>query len=195
MTPAPADLRPVAVSVDTPERFAAWRALEGLPPDQLACVPGIAGTNLVCLRVWERATRRWVLTSDLAAWGTTAEALLRTVADQGPQGLARAELVPVEGSTDTYLRLVDPDWAAVAFLRPDLVVARLGGGAVRVAVPEDRVLLAWRADPPGEVSELDRVMAVGVHEWFTAGASPVSPWVFTWDGQTWTPFVRAVPRP
>lgn len=195
MTPAPADLRAVVVSVDTPERFAAWRAMEGLPPESLACVPGVAGVNLVCLRVWEHATRRWVLASDLRTWSTDPITVLHQVAEQAPAALQRAELVPIEGTGERYLRLVDPDWAVAGFLRPDLLTARLGGGAIRVAVPEDRVLLAWKVTDPAGASELDRMMAVGVHEWWSRGASPVSPRVFTWSGTEWTTFGQAVPRP
>lgn len=192
--PAVADLRPVAVSADTPERFAAWRVLEGRPPDTLACVNGATGAHVVCLRVWERTARRFVTGADLAAWGTDAPTLLRAVAGEAAPALARAELVPIEGTPDRYLRLVDHDgWAAVGLLRPDLVAARLGGGPIRVAVPNEDVLLAWPVRDVTAPTPLDRVMAVGVREWFDRAPDQVSPRVLTWDGATWTSFGEAVP--
>jgi hypothetical protein len=195
VTPAAADLRPVVVSVDTPERFAAWRALDGQAPDTLACVEGAGAVHRVCLRVWERATRRFVLGSDLAAWRTDAVTLLRTVAAAAEPAVGRAELVPVEGTDERYLRLLDSDgWSAVGLLRPDLVAERLGGGAIRVAVPNEGVLLAWTVRDPTAPSELDRLMSVGVREWYDRAPAQVSPRVLTWDGAAWTVFGEAVPR-
>ncbi len=194
MIPPASDLRPVVVSTDTPERFAAWRAMEGQAPDALACV-GLADTHLVCLRVWEQARRRFVLRSDLTAWKTDAAQLLREVAAASGPAVDRAELRTVEGGTERYLELVDRDgWAGVGLLRPDLVSKRLGGGPIRVAVPVEGVLLAWSVTDPKGASELDRVMAVGVREWFDRAEAKVSPRMLTWDGTSWTTFGEAVPR-
>jgi hypothetical protein len=195
MSPDDTDLRPVVVSTDTPERVAAWRALEGRSPDALACIDGPTRAHLVCLRVWEGPRRRWVLASDVASWGRSGADLLRGASAGAPAAVARAELVPIDGTPDRYLRLLDPDgWAAAGLLRPDLLVARLGGGPVRVAIPAEGVLLAWPARQPAAASELDRVMAVGVREWFDRGTAPVSPLVLTWDGATWSTFGEAVPK-
>ena len=50
--------------------------------------------------------------------------------------VAAASWVPVEGTTDRYLRLVDGDgWAAAGLLVPDAVAARLGAPDPAAARP------------------------------------------------------------
>ncbi len=187
----PADrLRPVLVSTDTPEGYASWRAARSLAPDPLACETVWAGTNLLCFRLWEGQKRRFVLASDLAAWQVPITDLHTSVGRHAAEHVARAELVPIEGTEASWLRLLDGDgWAAAGLFRPDLVADRLGGLPVRVAVPVEGALVAWRAQ--GE--EIDRIMAVGVREIFEKGPAEVSPRIWSWDGKMWLPYGEAVP--
>ncbi|MEQ1502962.1 MAG: hypothetical protein ABMB14_12065, partial [Myxococcota bacterium] len=129
--------------------------------------------------------------ADLRAWTVSAGDLRATVATRSDAAVAGAELVPIAGMNASYLRLVDADgWAAAGALRPELVAARLGGGAIRVAVPAQSVLVAWRVGDPA----IDTVMAVGVRELFEQQPGPVSPKIHTWDAGRWTPFGEAVPK-
>ena len=187
----PADrLRPSLVAVDTPDRYALWRAQHALPADEPVCEVAWTSTALLCYRVWEGDERRFVLSSDLAAWGATVADLHAIVARAAEAHLAQAVLVPVEGTPQSYLQLLDGDgWSAAGVLRPDLVVARLGGGPVRMAAPVQGALLAWRS----EGADLDRIMAVGVKEIHDRGPQSVSPHVWEWNGKVWLPFGEAVP--
>lgn len=188
--PPTEDLRPVLAPIDAPEGYARWRQDRGLAPDPLACAPAWPGTALLCFRVWEGSRRRWVTQGDLAAWGVPVEGLVTTVAEASRAVIGRAEVVPVEGMEARYLRLVDGDgWAAVGFLHPELVAERLGGLPIRLAVPSEGVLVAWR---PGGLA-LDKVLAVGVRELYDAQPGGVTPKILQWDGSTWLPFGEATP--
>jgi hypothetical protein len=187
-----AALRPVVAPADVDERFARHQLAEGRLPEHLACTPLWPSYAELCFRVWEDGQRRWVTVGDAAKWSLPPDALARAVARRAPEHLRDAEMVQVEGMEARYLRLVDGDgWAAAGLLRPGGLSERLGGLPIRVAVPADSVLLAWRAGD----ADLDRVMAIGVRELYDATPGPVTPKVFTWDGDRWTPFGEAAPTP
>ena len=188
---APDGLRPVVGSVDVGERFVRWLGEQGLAPEHLVCEPVWPEVAQLCFRVWDQGKRRWVVGHDLGTWGVDEPGLRAAVTPLAEAHLKQAELVPIGGMTTSYLRLVDGDgWAASGLLRPDLLVARLGGGPIRVAVPADSVLISWKAQ--GE--EVDRIMAVGVRELYdSARTGAVSPKVVTWDGLKWESFGEARP--
>lgn len=187
---APEGLRPVMATPDTPERYRMWRLVEQLPEDDLACEPIWPDTALLCFRLWENGKRRWVGESDLRAWRTNVAALEAQVAAHAGPKLQAAELVPIEGMNTTYLRLVDGDgWAAAGLLHPELLAERLGGLPIRVAVPNDTVLVAWKA----QGKDVDQVMAVGVRELYDQQSGGVSPQIRQWDGESWLPFGQALP--
>jgi hypothetical protein len=188
---APPDgLRPVVGSADVGERFVRWLGEQGLAPEHLVCEPVWPEVAQLCFRVWDQGKRRWVVGRDLATWGVDEPGLRAAVTPLAEAHLSAAELVPIGGTAASYLRLVDGDgWAAAGLLRPDLLVQKLGGGPIRVAVPAESVLVAWKAQ--GE--DVDRIMAVGVRELFDTTKNPVSPKVETWDGLKWEPFGEARP--
>lgn len=187
----PAGLRPVAASVDAPGRYQAWRTAQGLPPAQLHCEPLWPEVSLLCFRVWEDGRRRWVEQADLGRWGVSAEALRAAVEQASAAPIEGAQPVSIEGMSERYLQLVDGDgWAVAGLLRPELLAQRLGGGPLRVAMPSQGVLVAWR--PAG--LEVDKVMAVGVQELYASQPDALSPRVFLWSGTAWRPFGQAVPR-
>ena len=94
--------------------------------------------------------------------------------------------------TASYLKLVDGDgWAAAGALRPDLLAEKVGGLPLRMAMPAEGVLLAWK----GGEAEVDRVMAVGVKEMYDQLPGAVSPRIVTWDGAKLAPYGQAVPKP
>jgi hypothetical protein len=184
-------LRPVVASVSAPQRHQAWQTAEGLPADPIVCDPLWQDIALLCFRTWEEGKRRWVTASDAASWKTDAKALRALLQEQAPAHAQAAEMVPVQGMNASYLRLVDGDgWAAALALRPELLAERLGGLPVRVAMPAEGVLVAWKVGAP----ELDQVMAVGVREMYEQMSGAVSPRVVTWDGKKYTPFGQAIPR-
>jgi hypothetical protein len=184
-------LRPVVASVSAPQRHQAWQMAEGMPTDPLVCDPLWQDIALLCFRTWEGGKRRWVTASDAASWKTDAKAMRALLALQAAAHVQRAEMVPVSGMSASYLRLVDGDgWAAALALRPDLLAERLGGAPVRVAMPAEGVLVAWKVGTP----ELDQVMAVGVREMYEQMKGAVSPRVVTWDGAKFVPFGQAIPK-
>jgi hypothetical protein len=186
---APSGLRPVVAAPDAPQRYAAWRMTEGLEPERLAC-DVVWPEALLCLRVWEDGGRRWASTRDLERWGIGLPAARASLAEAARTHVESAPLVPIEGMAAKYLRLADGDgWAAAGLLRPDLLAERLGGLPLRVAIPSQGVMVAWRAQGP----EVDKVMAVGVRELFEQQPQPVTPKVYQWDGARWAPFGEAVP--
>jgi hypothetical protein len=186
----PDGLRPVVGTADVGERFARWLGEEGMPPEHLICEPFWPEVASLCFRVWDKGKRRWVVGGDLQAWGVD-EPALKAAATAGAEAKIRAaELVPIGGTKASYLRLVDGDgWAAAALLRPDIVAERLGGGPIRVAVPADSVVVAWKV----QGDDIDRIMAVGVRELYDQTKGPVSPKIETWDGAKWEPFGEAHP--
>lgn len=186
----PDGVRPAVVGLDVPLAVAAWRQREGLPADALACEPLWPGATLLCWRVWEDGRRRWVLGSDLERWAADAAALRAAVVKAAEARLEGAERVPVGGMEASWHRHVDGDWAAAGVLLPDALAAKVGGLPVRVGVPGDGVLVAWKGGDP----DLDRVMAVGVREIFDAQPVRVTPHVWQWDGRAWSPFGEAVPK-
>jgi hypothetical protein len=187
---APEGLRPVVASADVGQRYVRWRALEGLPPERLVCEPFWPEAAALCFRVWEEGKRRWVVTADLFSWGVDAAGLRSAVVAQAEAKVRAAEQVPIGGMEGSYLRLVDPDgWAAAGILRPDVLAERLGGVPIRVAVPAESVLVAWKVQ--GE--EVDKVMAVGVRELYEQTPGPVSPKIHTWENGRWTPYGEARP--
>lgn len=173
------NLRPVATSP---------QAVNGVT--EPVCAPLWPGAVLLCFRIWEDGARRWVTRADAERWNVGSGQLTTSVRANAAAHVARAELMPVEGTDAFYLRLVDGDWAAAGVLAPDAVAARLGGGPVRMAVPAEGVFVAWKAGD----ADLDKIMAVGVRELFDQTPGPVSPRVFLWDGVRWTPFGQANPR-
>ena len=60
-----------------------------------------------------------------------------------------------------------------------------------MVAPVDGAVFVWL---PGN-KDLDRIMAVGAKEMFTAAAWPVSPVVHQWDGHRYSSFVEAVATP
>jgi hypothetical protein len=190
--PVPDGLRPVVADVGAPGRFAAWRKESGLPPVDLACEPALPGAVLLCFRIWEGGARRWVTVDDLRRWGLATGDLRTTLIPEALRRIETAERIAIEGTSASYLRLVDGDgWAAAAVLAPGAIAARLGAesGSVRVAFPAETVFVAWRSGD----ADLDRIMAVGVRELYDAQPASVSPGVFTWDGRVFTSFGEAVP--
>jgi len=185
----PKGLRPVVADTGAPGRFAAWRQEKGLPAAELACEPALPGAVLLCFRVWEGDLRRWVTRDDLARWGATTGDVRDALLPEARRRIASAEEVPIEGTTSSYLRLADGDgWAASAVLAPVALATRLGEMSVRIALPAEGVLLAWRTGD----AERDRIMAVGARETYDAQPGSVSPAMFTWDGHVWTKFGEAL---
>lgn len=191
--PVPDGLRPVVADVGAPGRFAAWRRESGLPAAELACESVLPGAVLLCFRIWEDGARRWVTRDDLQRWGLATSDLRSALTTEAQRRIGAAEQIAIEGG-GSYLRLADGDgWAAAGVLAPAAIAARLGPETVviRVALPAEGVLLAWRAGD----ADLDHVMAVGARELHDAQPASVSPAVFTWDGRVWTSFGEAVPTP
>lgn len=186
----PDDVRPVLLAQSPADRYSAWRQRQGLPGQQLACAaagpPGIS----VCFRRGSSVHQRWVHQPDLEAWRVTVAELRSVVARRAVAEVGRAESVPVVGTPHRYLRATDEQgWAAAAVLAPQAVVERLGG-AFRLAVPAQGLVVAYRLDG----ADLDRIMAVGVRELYESQPRSITPSLFTWESGGWRGFGEAVPR-
>lgn len=187
----PDGVRPVVAPLDAEARYRAWLGRSDGPAASLACEPLWEGASLLCFRVWEGSRRRWVTQADLAAWRTTTSELRAAVQSAAPEHVELERRPIVDMEAHWWLIRSGDGWAAAGVLAPERVAERLGGGALRAAVPAEGVFVVWRAGD----REVDHVMAVAVRELFDQ-AEPVgvSPLVHTWDGVAWTPWARAVPE-
>ncbi len=183
----PAGVFPVLAQVDAPTQW-----VEAGHVDALACDPVWPDEVLVCFRVQEGKKRRFVTAADLTRWGVDVPGLRSVVTERAGAVLATQPLrKTVEGTEQVYYAAAEGDgWSAATLLAPNVVGARLGAPFLVVA-PADGVVLVWL---PGD-KDLDKILAVGAKEMFTAAAWPVSAVVHQWDGQHFTSFVEAVPSP
>ena len=185
----PEAVRPVVAPVDAPAQFRAWSVAHG-GPAELACDALWPDQALLCFRIREGSTRRWVTTADVSGWGVDLAAVRAAMVDRAASHLA-PEGRPVEGLNATFWQAVDGDgWAAAGVLRPGDLSRALGDGPLAVAMPTDQILIAWH---PGR-EEVDRAVAVGIHELWDGKDGAVSAVAFTWDGASWAPWGVATPR-
>ena len=185
-------IEPIAMTSDAPSRYAAWQGERGPPADELHCDTVWSDAIDVCYRARGGATPRWMHRSDVAALRGGADGLRSRVDVEAAAVVGRAAWVRVGGMAHRYLSLTTPDgWAVAGLLRPDVLSKRLGGVPIRVAMPAQGLLVAWKPS----CFELDRVMAVGVRELYEEQPRRLSPKVFQWDGTSWSAFGQAVPRP
>jgi hypothetical protein len=180
---------------DAPTQYNAWLASKGTTSTEqgLACQVLWPEVARLCFRVWEEDRRRWVTTADLSAWSTDTAVLRTLVTEAAAKRLgALQEMVPIVGMKDArYLRLRDGDgWAAAGVLLPQTLEA-LVGRPLRIAVPSEGVLVAWKGGNPA----IDQVMAVGTREIFDAAEEPsVSPMAHGWEEGRFKPFGEAKPQ-
>lgn len=183
---------PALAPADAPAQWREWAKAKGLPASEMACDPLWKDEALICFKVEEKGKRRFVLSTDLTKWGVDVEALRRTVTDRAKAALAsQPTKTPVPGTDKSYWVSAEGDgWASAGILLPMVLADKLGG-PFYVAVPTDKVLLAWRPGDP----DLDTIVAVGVKEMYTAAEWPVTPVVHQWTGTGWIAFVEAVAKP
>lgn len=188
--PPVSNLRPVAADINTPTRFAEWTAKSGRPGELPVCVNVWSETAVVCFRVYEGKRRRWVVSDDLLTWQASPTSLQQAIVPGCERMLSELEKRSVDKMDAHYYLLRDGDgWAASGVLLPEQLRAKIGASAIRVAMPVEGILIAW----PGGNDELDRVMAVSVHEAFTKQVNPVSPVIFNWSDGRWSRFGEAKP--
>ena len=183
--------RPAATPWQVQQAYDAHRAARDLPPETLACQVLWPDVARLCLRQWVDGRRRWVSTNALAARGETLADLQTAFTEASAERLQNElERVPVDGFSQSYLRLRDGDgWAVAGALAPEHLARALGSSAILVALPSTGVLVAWA---PGD-AQFDQAMAVGVREIFDGSPDRVSPVVMRWDDGTWTAYAEAKP--
>lgn len=191
MGAVPEKVFPALAPADAPAQWHEWTKQKGLPASEMACDPLWKDEALICFKVEEKGKRRFVLMSDLTKWGVDLPALRTTVAARAKAALANQPAkTAVPGTDKSYWVSAEGDgWAAAGVLLPEVLADKLGG-PFYVAVPTDKVLLAWR---PGD-SELDTIVAVGAKEMYDAAEWPVTAVVHQWTGTGWVAFVEAVPK-
>lgn len=181
---------PVAAAAEVPEAFAAWAAKKGKPEQRLPCSPLFERTVLLCYRVYEGESRRWVTSDDLASWGVEEDVLRELIVERArahaPSVLERRHL---DGLPGTLLATTGDRWALAPLLHPELLAASLGSSTVLAAVPAEDMALAWA---PGS-ADLDRATAIGVRELYEEQPGGVSPLVFRFlVGEGWAAWLEAV---
>jgi hypothetical protein len=189
----PEGVRPVTVPEEMPARFEVSAASMGLAGATLPCVKVAPEAVVLCFRVREGETQRWVDSRDLAAWGTDLPGLVEAVRARAPAQLAGSGAMRAVAGMDAeyWLGAEGTGWESAVWLVPGWFEARLATARLLVAAPSLDVMVAWAGGHP----ELDRIMAVGVHEMHGKQAHPVSPWVFRWEEGAWQVYGRAVPTP
>jgi hypothetical protein len=138
--------------------------------------------------------RRMVTLHDLSVWevdlATVEAAALAGVAaglsEDRPQG------VQVEGDPRSYLLSAEGDGLDQAGLfDPVALQARMDGQAFAVGIPARGVLIAF---PRGD-RELETIVTVGVRRLWETVDEPITPKVYTWDGERWVIWGEATPGP
>lgn len=185
--PAKEDLSIALVDPALIVRYTEARAREGLPAEPLACESLWIGVAALCASSGEGERRHILTRAAMSAAGADLVSLRAQVA--AGASVSGAESVAISGMTSSYLRLTGAERVSAVALRPDLLAERLGGLPIRVALPSDGLLVAWRVGP----ADLDRVMAIGVAELYAQLPSKLSSKIVTWDGLRWTSFGAAVP--
>jgi hypothetical protein len=185
----PDGVTPLVTPVDLPEQVKARVGETGAIP---LCESVWEGVALVCYRQRTATGSRWVTQADLAGWETDAAGLRREMVQRAESKLVtELEKIEVQGMAAHYWRATTSGgWAAAGLLNPRWLSEVVGGGPVAMAVPALDVLVAWRAGD----EELDRVMAVGVHEMYTQQRGSISPRSMLWTGTAWAPYIAAQPR-
>lgn len=137
-------------------------------------------------------SRRMVTLHDLTTWqvdlgGVEAQALRAVAA-----GLSdtRPQAVLVEGDARSYLLSAEGDGLDQAGLfDPAGLQARFDGQPFAVGIPARGVLIAF---PLGD-RELETIVAVGVRRLWEAVEEPITPKVYTWNGEGWGVWGQATP--
>ena len=185
----PDGVRPVMAAPDTPERFSSWASDHGLEGRSLPCARLVPDALLMCFRLREGKTRRWVRDDDLERWGVDLRGLLTAVTERSKGQVAGSGvLTSVQGMDARYwLGASGSGWQSAVFLAPGEVARALETQSLVVAAPSRGVVLAWGGGDP----ELDLVMTVGAREMFERQEGPVSEQAFRWDRGTWSVYGRA----
>lgn len=180
----PETVRPIAATTDAEVQYREWSAREGRR-DDLVCAP-IVETVVACFTVTGGGKKRWVGANDLLRWDVSRDEFLETMRGRAGEALAVSPQSPEPGLS--YWVGSGERWEMAGLLRPDaLVRGTVESGAIRVAVPLETTLIAWR---PGS-EERDQILAVGAAEMSRTQEGSVSPLVLAWDGR-WTVFGQAV---
>ncbi len=153
-----------------------------------ACTQAARGLQL-CVVVEDGGTRRLASMADVDRWGGLRGALAhaKAAADDAAAGFIDATVPDMPGATYRVRSRRDGlDTALVA--RPDLL-PRVAEGPVVVGFPDAHTTLVWT---PGN-AERDKVLAVAVRKAWEVAERPVSPMVYRWNGESWTPWGAAKP--
>lgn len=180
----PDSVRPAAAAADIGEQFAAWQAQTGDDSPAPACRPLWPDEAVLCFKVVDEGTRRYVTDEDLAAWKTDLEGLEATLRRRASGPLVQS--ARVEDSELVYWSAAAGDgWSVRGALAPE-ALAEVVGEPLLVALPTDEVLIAWKQGD----AELDKIMAVGVTRMYEEGAG-VSPVVHKWEDGRWSAYAEA----
>ncbi len=187
----PAGVRPVLAPPDAQQQYVGWASTTDRPGRTLPCRDLVAGSLLVCFRLRQDKRRRWVDSSDLAAWDVTPDQLAVEISRRAADHVGKGgRWVQVDGMEARYwLDASGTGWEAGVFLQPERAREALGLSSLYAGAPNVGVTIAWGG---GEV-ELDRVMAIGTREMFSQQAQPVSPGAYRWNGRRWLLWAEAVP--
>ncbi len=136
--------------------------------------------------------RRMVTLADLEAWQVELPAVEAAAIAAVAAGMSdeRPGVVQVEGDSRTYLLSAEGDGLDIAGLfDPAALKARLGGAELAVGIPAHGVLIAF---PLGD-RELETIVAVGIRRLWESVEDPITPKVYTWNGESWVVWGEASP--
>ena len=157
----------------------------------LACQP-FAEDLVTCFTVPQAAGRRMVTRQDLSAWQVQLPAVEERALAGVRGGLTaeRPQSVQVEGDVRTYLLSAEGDGLdQAALFDPAALQERFAGGAFAVGIPARGVLIAL---PLGD-RELETIVAVGVRRLWEAVEDPITPALYSWNGDAWVVWGQATP--
>jgi hypothetical protein len=146
----------------------------------------------LCFTVPDGEARRMVTLADLVAWEVELAALEAGALQAVSAGLSdeRPQPVRIEGDSRSYLLSAEGDGLDQAGLfHPGALQARFEGQPFAVGIPARGVLIAF---PLGD-RELETIVAVGIRRLWESVEEPISPAVYSWDGQGWMVWGQATP--
>jgi hypothetical protein len=140
----------------------------------------------------EGPQRRMVTLADLSGWEADLAAVEAKALEAVAAGVSetRPQIVQVEGDSRSYLLSAEGDGLDQAGLfHPAALQARFEGAPVAVGIPARGVLIAF---PLGD-RELETIVAVGIRRLWETVEEPITPAVYSWDGQGWKVWGQATP--
>lgn len=159
-----------------------------------ACMPYMQGMTMCFLAFdAQKQSATYVLNSNLQEWNLKLLSVLQLVETPSLEyvNTKRYTVQQIDGVKEVYYASHMHDgWDGAGWLHP-LELQQIVGGEVLVAQPQDDLFMFWAKTSVG----LHQVLVSGVKRVYESSATPVSPYVYQWNGSAWVVWGEAVRKP